>query len=246
MRVALHFGAGAQRMTEQAPLPISLPHVWRRRRSPPYAELSDGYEYRVGDAREVLADIADDSVALVLTDPPYAKAADPLFAWLADFAARILIPGGSLLFFTGHLRVADNVMACRAAGLKQWWQCAVLLNHGNRRLLGAFVICEHRPVLWFVKPPRRRDQTMMSDVLRPLSGGNKDEHPWGQGDAGVSWLIEHTTHPGELIVDPFAGTGTWGRIAAQMRRRWIGCDIVEGGSATIKTGPPERPNSSVR
>jgi DNA modification methylase len=45
--------------------------------------------------------------------------------------------------------------------------------------------------------------------------------------------IECNTLPGELIVDPFAGTGEWGRKAAEMGRRWIGCDVVSGGDETI-------------
>jgi DNA modification methylase len=48
------------------------------------------------------------------------------------------------------------------------------------------------------------------------------------------WIpIEHLTEPGELIVDPFAGTGTWLRIAAAMGRRALGCDLAEGGTETI-------------
>jgi DNA modification methylase len=60
-------------------------------------------------------------------------------------------------------------------------------------------------------------------------GRDKDEHEWGQGEAGVTALIDALTEPGELIVDPFAGSGLWGRIAAARKRRWIGCDVVQGG-----------------
>jgi predicted methyltransferase len=59
-------------------------------------------ELRIGDCRQVLANIADNSVALVLTDPPYPAEAEPLYHWLAEFAARVLIPGGSLICYTGH------------------------------------------------------------------------------------------------------------------------------------------------
>jgi hypothetical protein len=33
--------------------------------------VDGGFDYRVGDARVVLADIADNSIPLILTDPPY-------------------------------------------------------------------------------------------------------------------------------------------------------------------------------
>jgi DNA modification methylase len=43
-------------------------------------------------------------------------------------------------------------------------------------------------------------------------------------------LIEFLTEPDETIVDPFAGSGTWGRITHEMGRRWIGADIELGGT----------------
>jgi DNA modification methylase len=45
--------------------------------------------------------------------------------------------------------------------------------------------------------------------------------------------IKHLTNPGELIVDPFAGTAEWGRIAHKMGRRWLGADIARGGTTAI-------------
>jgi DNA modification methylase len=72
----------------------------------------------------------------------------------------------------------------------------------------------------------------MPDVLN--SKADKTQHPWSQGTGGVEYIIEHLTEPGELIVDPFAGTATWGRRAVAMGRRWLGADIVQGGSTTVK------------
>ena len=42
---------------------------------------------------------------LILTDPPCSDDADDLYSWLADFAEKVLIPGGSLILFTGHYRL---------------------------------------------------------------------------------------------------------------------------------------------
>jgi hypothetical protein len=64
-------------------------------------------------------------------------------------------------------------------------------------------------------------------------GRDKTAHEWGQGTGGVGVFIEGLTNPGEVIVDPFAGTMAWGKIAHGMGRRWVGADIVKGGSTTI-------------
>jgi predicted methyltransferase len=53
----------------------------------------------------VLADIPDNSVPLILTDPPYGDEAAPLYEWLALWARRVLIPGGSLICYTGQSRL---------------------------------------------------------------------------------------------------------------------------------------------
>jgi len=57
-------------------------------------------EFRIGDCREALADIAAGSVALILTDPPYGEDAEPLYRWLAELSGAHLRPllGGVGIF----------------------------------------------------------------------------------------------------------------------------------------------------
>jgi DNA modification methylase len=186
-------------------------------------------ELRIGDARIVLADVPDNSVPLVLTDPPYGNAAEPLYRWLAQWAGRVLIPGGSLICYTGQSTVIRDGLLF-GEHLKYWW--LLTMQHTQaQRIAGKFVMSESKPVLWFVKS-HRRGRTLVPDMLRPPNP-EKDEHDWGQGEGGVHFLIEHLTDPGELIVDPFAGTATWGTIAASMGRRWLGADVVEGGATRV-------------
>jgi hypothetical protein len=118
----------------------------------------DGMELRIGDCRKVLADVVDNSVAAIITDPPYMAKALPLYEWLAAFAQRVLIPGGSLILFTGQSTVGRDIVLCEAAGLRYWWHL-VKLHTSSQRLPGVFVLCEHKPVLWFVKGTRR-DRSM--------------------------------------------------------------------------------------
>jgi hypothetical protein len=217
----------------------------RREASRNAAPLPDGAQLRVGDCREVLADVASNSVALVLTDPPYAEESEPLYRWLAEWSARVLVPGGSLVLITGHWSLPRDVRIFDEH-LRFWWMMA-MTHKVSRRLPGKFVIAGFKPVLWYVKETRR-SKTLIPDVLRD-DGPDKDSHAWGQGEAGFTPLIRDLTAPGELIADPFAGAATWGRIAAGMGRRWIGADIVDGGSTEIEAreeeghGERERPEA---
>jgi hypothetical protein len=193
--------------------------------------LPDGMELRIGDFRKVLADVADNSVSLILTDPPYKAEAERLYHWLADFAARVLIPGGSLVVYTGGA-LHDRDVAIFSSRLRFWWLLA-MPHDQSQRFPGKFVIADFKPVLWYVKE-FRRGKEMMSATLHVLEPADKTEHDWGQSEGGVTQIIETLTLPGEKIIDPFAGTAKWGRIAAQMGRPWLGADIVEGGSTIIK------------
>jgi DNA modification methylase len=212
----------------------------RRQHSRSAAPIPDGMDYRIGDCRKVLADIADNSVALILTDPPYAKESEPLYRWLAEFAARVLIPGGSLICYTGHWSL-NRDMRIFDQHLRYWW-VLVMPHAQSRRLPGKFVVATYKPVPWYVKQ-HRRGRSLVIDTLH-LSQREKEDHEWAQGEAGVTHLIEELTEPAELIVDPFAGTATWGRIAVGMGRRWIGADVVQGGSTHIELGnelpPPDQ------
>lgn len=197
----------------------------RREVSRNAAPYPDGMDYRVGDAREVLSDIPNESVHLVLTDPPYGDGAESLYVWLAEWSRRVLVPGGSMICFTGQSRL-DRDMRILGEQLRYWWLLALRHNQAQR-LPGKFVMAEFKPVLWFVKE-HRRGRTLVNDVLRS-DRRDKQGHDWGQGDGGVELLIEQLTEPDEMIVDPFAGTGRWGEIANRMGRQWIGADIVQGG-----------------
>lgn len=190
--------------------------------------LADGMDLRYGDAREVLTDLPPASVHLVLTDPPYGDEAAPLYSWLAEWSARVLVPGGSLVCYTGQSRL-DRDMRLLGEHLRYWWTLA-MLHHQSQRLPGKFVVAEWKPVLWFVKE-HRRGRSLVTDVLRSPAR-DKSAHAWAQGEAGVPHLLEHLTDPGELVADPFAGSGRWGRIATGMGRRWIGADVEQGGDGT--------------
>jgi hypothetical protein len=205
----------------------------RREASLNAAPLPDGAEYRKGDCREVLSDIAPESVALIVTDPPYEDGAEPLWRWLAQWALEVLMPGGSLICYFGSVRVNCMYRILDDAGLEHW--CHAVMQHDqSQRLLGRSAIISCKPILWYTKGHRRSINGRVSLVPNVVSSTrDKSAHPWAQGDGGVRQWIHHLTEPGELIVDPFAGTGTWGRIAAEMGRRWIGCDVKLGGTETV-------------
>jgi hypothetical protein len=137
----------------------------RRERSRAAPVIGDGMDLRIGDCRIVLADIADNSVPLIITDPPYGDEAEPLYEWLAQWAQRVLIPGGSLICYTGQSRL-NRDMRILDDHLRYWWTLA-MLHDQSQRLAGKFVIPMWKPVLWYVKDHR---DARRFEVGRPRQG----------------------------------------------------------------------------
>jgi ParB-like chromosome segregation protein Spo0J len=182
-------------------------------------------EIREGDFRESLADLPDGSVDLILTDPPYGDAAIPSYRHLAEFAARKLKPGGSLLCYTGQ-SIMPDVYQSLGEHLRYWWTLSLDHTHGGQQLPGKWVMVEWKPIIWYVKD-RRSDEAYVADKVRG-SRPDKEAHEWAQGIDEVFYLIEQLTSPDGLVVDPFAGSGAFGKAALSLGRRFIGADLDPG------------------
>ncbi len=54
-------------------------------------------------------------------------------------------------------------------------------------------------------------------------------------------VIRATTNPGDLVMDPFLGSGTTGVMARALQRRFIGCEFSKDNArsafARIQDGP---------
>src|SRR5262249_42004656 len=62
-----------------------------------------------GDFRSLGAQVADGSVRLLMTDPPYDRGSVPLYEDLALLAKRVLAPGGIAVAYCGNL-LLDKVL----------------------------------------------------------------------------------------------------------------------------------------
>jgi DNA modification methylase len=49
-------------------------------------------------------------------------------------------------------------------------------------------------------------------------------HAWQKPDDLCDWIIENSTQPGDLVLDPFAGTGSFILSAARLGRVGLGCE----------------------
>ena len=53
----------------------------------------------------------------------------------------------------------------------------------------------------------------------------KTPHPTQKPEELLRRLVLASSNPGELVIDPFSGSGTTLVVAEQLGRRWMGCDL---------------------
>ena len=185
----------------------------------------------LGDFRDVMAGLADDSVDLIFTDPPYDEKHIKDYGDLAQIAARVLKPKGSLIVYAGHYAL-PRIFKLMCPHLIYWWQLIVKHSGGAARQPGKWVFVEYKPLLWFVKEGRR-DHEYVSDFIHSQPP-DKAYHEWQQDLAEAKYCIERLTNEGDLVVDPFCGSGTTAIAALEIDRNFWTCDIDSDNLETAK------------
>ena len=63
------------------------------------------------------------------------------------------------------------------------------------------------------------------DIPTTCNGmGEKTPHPTQKPEELVRKLVLASSHEGDLVLDPFSGSGTTAVVAQQLHRRWLACD----------------------
>jgi 16S rRNA G966 N2-methylase RsmD len=189
----------------------------------PASQLPPQVQVWHGDFRELGRNIADSSVDLILTDPPYAEEFLPLWDSLAELAARVLKPGGFLLAYTGHIWLVE-VMAALGKHLSYYWLAGVHLARVEYRNYARGVWMRLKPVLIYAKPPVKQPPTWFADLVTSESP-EKDLHEWGQAIGPARYFVSRFTEPGDLVLDPMAGSGSFALAALQEGRRAIAIEL---------------------
>ncbi|MBC6436549.1 MAG: site-specific DNA-methyltransferase [Rhodobacteraceae bacterium] len=195
------------------------------------------------------------SVDLVLTDPPYvisrstgfAKVKNGLdrFAVSMDFgqwdheeieidtfcaeAFRVLRTGGTAIIWYDLWKITLLETALREAGFKMvrliiWEktnpvplnQCATYLS--NSREVAVSAVKGGKPTF------NGKYDNGIYKLPIPRHGG-KREHPTQKPIDLFSNLVAKHSNPGDLVIDPFLGSGTTAVAALEQNRRFKGCDI---------------------
>jgi adenine-specific DNA-methyltransferase len=186
------------------------------------------------DCLDVLPRLPAESIDFILTDPPYLVnyrdrqgrklANDDGEAWLKPaFAAafRLLKPGGFCVSFYGWPKIDAFMQAWRAAGFRPvghpvW----VKRYHSSAGFLGG----RHESAFLLLKGDARKPAEPLPDVLPWFNSGNA-LHPTQKPVPSLKPLIEAFTRPGDVVLDPFCGSGSTLLAAKILGRRFVGIEL---------------------
>lgn len=186
------------------------------------------------DCLTALPKLPAESIDLVLTDPPYlvnyrdrngrTLAGDEDDRWLAPSFAeiyRVLKPGGVCVSFYGWNRTDRFFAAWRAAGFTIAGHIVWVKRYASSRGILAY---RHEQAYLLTKGRPVRQRFPLPDVLSWQYTGNVF-HPTQKPVRSLKPVIEAFTAPGDIVLDPFCGSGSTLLAAKILGRRYIGIDV---------------------
>jgi hypothetical protein len=193
---------------------------------PPKIE-GPAYELRLGDLREVWADVPDRSINCFVVDPPYDEAGIPLFEDLARLALRVLKPGRLAVVYAGHVHLDTELELLKKGGLTYVWHGVNLLPGRHTQIHSRMINGRHRSVLLFSAGDYRPRRWIHDAYFAEGHGGpdTRPLHKWQQAIEPVQHWVRQVSEPGEVVFDPCCGSGTTGVAALMESRRFLGGDI---------------------
>ncbi|RTL69198.1 MAG: site-specific DNA-methyltransferase [Hyphomicrobiales bacterium] len=165
-------------------------------------------------------------------------------AWLAE-CKRVLKPNGAIWVIGSYHNIFRLGVALQDLGF--WLQNDVIWRKVNPmpNFRGKRFTNAHETLIWAGRDPQSRvtfnyeavkagndDIQMRSDWLFPIcsgperlkDGAGKKAHPTQKPEALLHRILVATTNPGDVVLDPFFGTGTTGAVAKRLGRRFIGIE----------------------
>lgn len=198
--------------------------------------MTSRFSLHHGDCTAILATLPSGSVDLVVTDPPYvcryrdrtgrAVANDNHAEWIAPAFReihRVMKPDTLCVSFYGWQHVERFMLAWKGAGLTPVGHLVWPKEYASR---SGFLAAKHEQAFLLAKGNPPRPAAVLPDVQHWTYSGNVN-HPTEKAEAIIRPLIAAFSERGDVVLDPFTGSGTTGIAAAHLDRRFIGIELDE-------------------
>jgi len=142
------------------------------------------------------------------------------FAEFFKAAFRVLNRNAHLYMFCDAETMFVVKPIAEAAGFKFW---KPIIWDKQKIGMGYHYRARYECILFFEKGKRRLADLSVPDVLSfpRVHNGYPTEKPVALADV----LVRQSSNPGDLVIDPFMGSGAFGAAALHSQRRFAGTDI---------------------
>ena len=202
------------------------------------------YDYiEQGDCLELMKNIPDKSIDLIVTDPPYgmnfisnfrkekyeAIKNDGDLSWvdgLVNELYRVLKMDTAVYCFCSW----HNIDIFKVAFEKKFKIKNIIVWEKNNTsmgdLKGAYAP-KHEFVIFAHKGRRLLNGFRHPDIIKAKRTGNK-HHPTEKPVDLLEIFVTESSNPGDIILDPFLGSGTTAIAAVNTHRHYIGFELDPG------------------
>lgn len=190
------------------------------------------------DALEFLSDLEPESADLLLTDPPYMTDVDDITAfaesWVPLALSRLASTGRAYICtgaYPDELRAYLNVLHVQNSftveNVLVWTYRNTLGPSPSHRYKSNWQATFYLrgPDAPPLECPVMTEQFSVQDINAPDGRQGDRYHAWQKPDELARRFIEHSTQVGQLVIDPFAGTGTFVAAAKRLKRHARGSEI---------------------
>lgn len=200
-----------------------------------------------GDCLERMKEIPDNSVDMILTDPPYGmdfqsnrRVAKDKFSkiendknvdWLPELLQechRSMADNSAIYCFCSWHKIdvfkQEIEKLFKIKNIIVW----VKNNHGSGDLKGAYAP-KHEFVIYAHKGRSLFREKRIPDVMEyPKIHSSKLQHPTEKNTDMLELFVKNNSDEGQVILDPFMGSGSTGLACKNLNRKFIGIELDEG------------------
>lgn len=208
-----------------------------------------------GDCLELLGGVRDESIDLVLCDPPYNiskknnfdtmgrsgidfgewdKGFD-LTSWIGQATNKVR-NGGSIVVFNAWRNLGEISNALEENGCVVKDVIRMIKNNPMPRNRDRRFIVDYEFAVWAVKKKgkwtfNRIDEKYERPEVRvnvtPKSEKKFGSHPTQKPLDAMKWIIERLSNPHDTVLDCFMGSGSTGVAALELDRNFVGIELDE-------------------
>lgn len=207
------------------------------------------------DVREVFKTIPDNSIDLVVTDPPYKTTSRGNAGTSGGMLQkeinkkgqvfkhnnikpqeyipelyRVLKDGSHCYIMTNHVNLQEMLNVATESGFK-FVKC-LIWDKGNK-IMGQYYMSSFEYILFLRKGKAKRiNNCGTADILRvpniKLKGEDgKNLHDTEKPVELMKIMIDNSSNEGDIVFDPFMGIGSTGVACLELNRRFIGVELDE-------------------